>query len=149
MEKKGRMLNIGFFCAGLMFVSFALIIFLIDINYTNKCTSKTDAIVTGLFSKEEEVNDYDYDRPHRNITTTKYYANIKYLGYKTGKVSISKDQYNVGDIITIMYNPYNTDMFRIKNDKNYGKVIFIGIMLVMSIPLFVCSVIFRNVKKDN
>ena len=53
----------------------------------------------------------------------------------------------MGDIITIEYNPYNTDMFRVKNDKNYGKLIFIGIMLAISIPLFICSVVFRNVQK--
>lgn len=149
MEKKEHLFNIGFFFAGLMFVAFALIYFFIDVYYASKCTSETDAIVTSIFSKEETVHDYDLERPNRDKTITRYYANIDYLSRKTGRISISKDQYKVGDIITIEYNPYNTDMFRVKNDKNYGKLIFIGIMLAISIPLFICSVVFRNVQKNN
>ena len=146
--KKGRHLfNMGFFCAGLMFVIFALVIFFTDIYYTNTFTSETTAVITKIISKEEENYDYDIERPNRHISITRYYADIEYLGRKTGRVSIAKDQYKVGDTITINYNPNNTNMIRLKKDNNYGVLIFIGIMLTISIPLFICSVIFKNSKE--
>jgi len=114
---------------GILFIAIGIFMYIKNDNLVKNCTVETQATVEDM--KQEFSSDSD-------TTGYIYYPIIEYkVGENTVRVTMDKGsstpQYNIGEKITILYNPNNTKEYIVKGEKTSS----IFIIVFMALGVFV------------
>ncbi|MBQ8892613.1 MAG: DUF3592 domain-containing protein [Bacilli bacterium] len=126
---------------GVLFLGIGIFLYFKTNNLVKNCTVETEAVVVGM--KQEDSTD-DVGTSYVYYPIIEYDADGKAIRVTMDKGS-SNPTYNVGDKLTILYNPNKTNEFIVKGDMSSN----IFTILLIAMGVFVTGYGIKvAVKKD-
>ena len=116
---------------GILFLAVGIFMYVRNDNLTKSCTVETEATVVDM--KQEFNSDSDSSSQYTYYPIIEYIVNDDTVRATMDSGS-STPAYNVGEKITILYNPNKTKQFIVKGDKmgNIMGYVFLGLGVALT-----------------
>ena len=126
---------------GVIFLAVGIFMFVRDANLNKNCKKETQATVVDM---EEEFS-ADEDTEYMYYPIVEYKAGDRTVKAKMDQGS-STPAYDIGEKITILYNPENVEQFKVKGEKATGIISFV--MMGLGVLVTIGGVLMVLKKED-